>query len=173
MPRAARPAQTARLIASEPLRFKIRDSQIVLNVRPRPVRHAVRPKARSSFVIRAFRCPLSAGTPAAAGRHMALNASNSAPHQLRSGPKSSPAPEAAPENRIAPNAKQRLAPFRATISRMISSLQRSSCRACRGKHAAMREGKNALISMRYLMAEAVGFEPTVGFPPRWFSRPEP
>ena len=42
--------------------------------------------------------------------------------QLRNGPKSSPAHKAAPENRIAPNAKQRLAPFWATISPVISSL---------------------------------------------------
>ena len=100
----------------------IRDNQIVLDVRPRPIRHAARLKARSSFVIRAFRCPRSTGTPAAASHHITLNATKSAPHQLRNGPKSSPAPEAAPENRIAPNAKQRLAPFLATISRMISSL---------------------------------------------------
>jgi len=24
-----------------------------------------------------------------------------------------------------------------------------------------------------MLADGVGFEPTVGFPPRWFSRPEP
>lgn len=42
--------------------------------------------------------------------------------QLRNGPKSSPAHKAAPENRIAPNAKQRLGPSWATISPVISSL---------------------------------------------------
>ena len=42
--------------------------------------------------------------------------------QLTQGQKSTAAPEAAPENRIAPNAKQRLAPFWAAISRGISSL---------------------------------------------------
>ena len=100
----------------------IRDNQIVLDVRPRPIRHAARLKARSSFVIRAFRRPRSTGTPAAICRHITLNATNSVPHQLRNGPKSSPAHEARSENRIAPNAKQRLGPFWATISPAISSL---------------------------------------------------
>ena len=43
-------------------------------------------------------------------------------HQLPFNRKSSPAPEAPPKNRIAPNAKQRLAPFWAVISPAISSL---------------------------------------------------
>ena len=97
----------------------VRDNQIVLDVRPRPVRHVARLKARSSFVIRAFRCLRTTGTPAAASRHIMLNATNSAPHQLRNGPKSSPAPEAAAEIRIAPNAKQRLAPFWAAMENCV------------------------------------------------------
>lgn len=44
------------------------------------------------------------------------------PRQLRNSPKSSPAPEPVAENRIAPNAKQRLVPFWATISPAISNL---------------------------------------------------
>ena len=43
-----------------------------------------------------------------------------------------------------------------------------------GKEIHLRD-KNLMKTMFWdeLLAEAVGFEPTVEFPPRWFSRPEP
>ena len=49
-------------------------------------------------------------------------ATQKGPRHLRNSWKSSPAPEAPPKNRIAPNAKQRLAPFWSAISPVISSL---------------------------------------------------
>ena len=53
----------------------IRDNQIVLDVRPRPIRHAARLKLRSPFVIKAFRCPRSIDTSASDMRQYSLSRS--------------------------------------------------------------------------------------------------